>query len=253
MPTEDELRDALRGTSAPNRLDVSKVVRRTRARRLPQQLAAGGAGVAAIAAISIFGIQTSQFTQGSGGTAGSAPTVAEDSQLADGDAETFATKRLPADRINLCGAPVAAAEPGASGLQLDVVSPATAPVGTAPLSATVRLTNTGTERVTGTTLFAPALTLSQNGVTVWHTNGAYDTSAVLVDLEPGASLEYVTVFTPVQCEPQDDELEQFRPDLPAVPAGAYELSAVIDFDSDAPTPTTELELVMGPRSALLLE
>lgn len=254
MATEDDLRDLLRGGSAPNRLDASRVVRRSRARRIPQQIAAGGAGVLAVAGIAFFGIQTTQFGQ-AGGSA-DAPTVAEDSQIRDEDLAYEGgdtVKRLPADRINLCGAPVAEAIPGASALQLEVVAPATGAAGGAPLEAAVRLTNTGTERVTGTTLSAPALTLSKDGVTLWHSNGPVDTSAVLVDLEPGASLEYATTFTPVQCAPEDDALPEFRPDLPALPPGDYELSAVIDFSSDAPTETTELELVMGPRAPLRLE
>lgn len=252
MPTEDELRDLLRNQTAPNRLDAGRVVRASRRRRIPQQIAAGGVGTLAIAAIAVFGIQTTQFGQGASDSA-SAPMMSEDSQESQLGYGGDAVKRLPADRLNLCGAPVTDAAPSYFGLQLEVVAPAVAAAGTAPVQATVRMTNAGTETVTGTTLFGPALTLSQDGVTVWHSNGAVDSSAVLVDLAPGASMEYVTTFTPVLCGPEDDALPEFRSDLPALAPGAYELSAAIDFNSDIPTPTTELDLVTGPRSPLQLQ
>jgi hypothetical protein len=254
MPTEDELRDLLRNEIAPNRLDAKRVVSASRRRRIPQQIAAGGVGALAIAGIAVFGIQTTQFGQGGTVDTASAPYISEDgadqSQPEEGGQ---AIKLMAAERINLCEAPVADVVPSAFGLQLDVVAPLAAPVGTGPVEATVRMTNAGPEAVTGTTASAPVLTVSQAGIVLWHSNGPVDASAVVVDLEPGASMEYVTTFTPVRCSADDDELEQFRPDLPALPAGQYDLSAVVYFSSDAPTPTTELDLVSGPRAPVVLQ
>ncbi len=253
MPTEDELRDLLGRQEAPNHLDPKRIVRSSRARRIPQQIAAGGAGVLAVAGITVLGIQVIPFGQLSGGS----PTVAEQSQEADDSTEFSqggdAVKRLPADRINLCGAIVSEPFPSFAPLQLDVIAPASAPAGGDPVAATVRMTNIGIEPVTGTSPSAPAVTLSQDGVTLWHSNGPVDASAVVVDLDPGESMDFAASFIPVRCAPEDDALEQFRPDLPALPAGAYDLSAVIDFTSDVPTPTTEIDLIMGPRAPLVLE
>jgi hypothetical protein len=163
-------------------------------------------------------------------------------------------KRAPAERLNLCGAPVAEAVPSASGLELTVEFPETATTGTAPLEGVVRLTNTSGERVAGTTAAAPAITIARDGVTVWHSNGPMILSLTIVDLAPGESLEYRTSVVPVECGPQD-EADTFRADLPALPPGEYEVSAAIDFAPDAPPADAPAlaDLVMGPPSSLRLE
>ncbi len=66
-------------------------------------------------------------------------------------------------------------------------------------------------------------------------------------------MQFPASFEPVRCDPEDEALEAFRPGLPPVGSGSYELSAAIDFSSDMPTETTELDLVTGPRMPITLE
>jgi hypothetical protein len=105
------------------------------------------------------------------------------------------------------------------------------------------------------TAAAPAITVSQEGITLWHSNGAMVMSLVIVDLAPGESLEYAASFTPVLCGVEDDMAEVFRNDLPALDPGEYELSAAIDFVLDE-TLAADYEpfayLVTGPRSTITL-
>ena len=185
-------------------------MRASRARRIPQQLAAGGAGVLAVAGITVLGIQVIPFGQLSGGS----PTVADQSQEAPDSTEFSqggdAAKRLPADRINLCGAVVVRRRSRASRRCSSTWSPRpthrSAPT---PVTATVRMTNTGTDAVTGTTPSAPALTLSQDGITLWHSNGPVDPPPWSSTSDPGESMDFAATFTPVRCSAEDDALEQF--------------------------------------------
>lgn len=250
MPgTENDLRELLASVPTPeHRLDASTIIARSRLRRLPRQLGAGAVGILAIAGIAVVTVPSMLVTP---------PTTISTMEQPAADSSTESMiKRAPADRLNLCTAPIAEVAPSRLGLQLDVVLPASAPVGTAPVEAVVRLTNTSAATVTGTTGPAPAITLSQNGLTLWHSNGPEDSSAVLINLAPGETLEYAASFVPVRCDVDDDLAEQFRPDLPPLPAGIYELSAAIDFLPDAPPTdgsTPGLDLVTGPRAFVTLD
>ena len=158
-------------------------------------------------------------------------------------------KRAPAERINLCTGTVAEVAPSESGLQLDVHFADSAKAGTDSIRGTVTLTNTGSDTVTGYTAASPALTLSQDGIVVWHSNGPMIELARDVALAPGESLEYDASFTPVVCGVDDDLAELgFAEDLPAAPAGEYQLSAMIDLLGDSTA-----DLVSGPTSTITLE
>jgi hypothetical protein len=250
MATEDDLRDLFASSHAPHRLDAKRVVAKSRARRLPKQIAVGAISTLAVAGIVVVSLPAllpqqpaiSTLSEGSGAAAPSA-------QAFDG------AKRAPAEKTNLCAGPLADPAPSFYGLRLDVAFPASAPVGADPIQGTVRLTNTGAETVTGSTAASPAITLSQGGVVLWHSNGPASDLAVTVDLAPGQSMEYLASFTPVRCDVQDDQSESFRDDLPAVPAGGYDLSAAIDFLPDASMAqqsTPGLDLVAGPLSPITL-
>lgn len=252
MPTEDDLRKLLSGAEAPNTLDAGRIIARSRMRRLPAQLAAGTIGVLALAGVGVVVVQTSQLG------VPSAVTSAEDSAMVEGDAseaDVSEIKRAPADLLNLCGAPVSESAPSYSGLELTVEFPPSIAAGSARVDGIVRLTNLSSVDVRGTTASAPALTLSSDGITVWHTNGAMDLSLTGVNLAPGESLEYVASFEPVQCAPEDDGPDGFRANLPALAPGTYELSAAIDFAPDVPDPTEPAlaDLVTGPRSVITLD
>lgn len=249
MPTEDDLRDLFASAEHPQHIDAKRVIAKSRARRLPRQLAVGAVGTLAVAGIVVVSLPALLPQQAAISTLSEGSGVAPEVQPFD------SAKRAPADKLNLCGAPLSQPMPSLYGLQLDVAFPTTAPVGTQPIQGTVRLTNTGPEPVTGSTAASPAITLSHGGVVLWHSNGPMIDLAVTVDLAPGQSLEYPASFTPVRCDIQDDEAESFRADLPAVPAGAYDLSAAIDFLPDASMPqqsTPGLDLVSGPVSAIVL-
>jgi hypothetical protein len=246
MPSEQDLRDMFADASAPNTLDAQRIVTRSRRRRLPQQVGAGAIGVLAIVGIGIV-VQPSLMS--------APPAVTSMDQAVGGEAATTDIKRAPAEKLNLCTAPVAELPESPYGLQLDVAFPESAAVGTDPIPGIVRMTNVGTQTIVGTTAASPAITVSQDGITVWHSNGAMVMSLVTVDLAPGESLEYQASFTPVLCGVDDDMAETFREDLPALPAGDYDLSAAIDFSADESIVTEftpYVDLVTGPRSTITL-
>lgn len=249
VPSEKELRDLLAGVEAPHTLDAQRIIRRSRARRLPKQLAAGSIGALAVVGIAVLGVQVSQFSSPVSMTAGEA------SDSSAPVPEAAAMKRAAADEVNLCAGTLAEIAPSQYGLQLDVLFPSTVPTGTAAVQGIVRLTNTSDRQVVGSTPATPAITLSRDGAVLWHSNGPTILSMVDVDLAPGASIDYPASFTPVRCGVEDDLLDAFRTDLPAAEPGQYELSALLDFTADASMgqPTTELDLVSGPRSAIALE
>jgi hypothetical protein len=249
VPSEKELRELLAREEAPNTLDARRIIGRSRARRLPKQVAAGSLGALVLAGVFILGAQVGKFPSPATMTAGEA----SDSSAPQSESATL--KRAPADKVNLCTGTLAELAPSQYGLQLDAEFPVSAPAGTSTVEGMVRLTNTSDRHVTGTTPATPVITLSRDGVVLWHSNGPTILSVVAVDLAPGASVEYEASLRPVRCGVEDDVLEAFRPDLPALEAGEYEISALIDFSADASMgqEITELDLVGGPRSPISLQ
>jgi hypothetical protein len=258
MPTESEFRDLLRASAAGSadgsRLDAASVIRRIRRRRLPQQLAVGGLGTLAIAGIGVGGVSAIQSLMPGSTTAGSAALPGQsDGQEGSGPwpSTDQGISRAPADRINLCGGSVAEVAPAPSGLILTPNFPASAIADGSPVTGTVTITNTGTEAIRGTTAASPAITIAAGGTVLWHSNGPMIMMAAVVDLAPGASMTYQASFTPVRCETADDLAEGFRDDLPALPAGAYRISAAIDLSREA-SGTSSSELITGPAQTVTL-
>lgn len=255
-PTEDELRAALQGGNPSGEIDLDAVLRRSRRRRRPRVLLAGAAGVLAVAAIvvpvSVSAINGQGF--GVSSTASGADTAAEP-EAATGESgdsgdsaySDQALQRAPADKLNLCTGALSGVAPAESGLVLTVAAVEAAATETA-IPVVVSLTNTGNERITGTTAANPAITLSREGITLWHSNGPQIMMAVVVDLAPGASMQYETTFEPVVCGIADDEGESFRTDLPAAGPGDYGLSAALDLLSD----NGVSELITGPVTPITL-
>lgn len=247
MPSESELRDFFASTPAPGGLDAKRIISRSRARRLPKQIGAGAVGSLAVIGFGAVGVQSLQV----------ATPISSMDQTAEAPVDTMesAAKRPPVEMVNMCGVPLAEVSPSFYGLQLDAVFPASAPVGTEPVDGVVRMTNTSDIRVVGTTDPAASVSLSQDSITLWHSNGVMNRSIQIVDLAPGESLEYPATFTPVRCESDFDLEPGSGVELPPVPAGEYELSALIYFhpdDSMPQTGTTELDLVSGPTSTITL-
>jgi hypothetical protein len=263
MPTEEDLRAMFdRERHAESKvgtgLDARLVIRRSRVRRLPKQLAAGGGGVLVLAGVTVLGLQSLNLPPQQ---AADAPLSQESSQSGpsrEADDSALSGMRAPALQLNLCGQPVADVEPNGFGLVVEVVFPATASASAERIDGNVIVTNQSTEPVTGTALTDPAITLAQDGITVWHTNGPTDSIGTRVDLAPGASMKFPASFEPVRCAPGDDALEAFRPDLPSVGAGTYQVSAALDFlsdqvGSDQVTETSETFPVSGPGMPIVLE
>ena len=155
-------------------------------------------------------------------------------------------KRAPAEKINLCTAPVAMVVPSATGLVLSVDFPDAA-AGTSRVDGVVVMTNTGGETITGYTAASPAITLAQNGTVIWHSNGPTIQLARDVALAPGESIEYAASFTPVVCDVEDDVAESFRTDLPSAPAGQYQVSAAIDLMGER-----DADLITGDAQTVTL-
>ncbi|GAB2462237.1 hypothetical protein HD599_000939 [Conyzicola lurida] len=252
MASEPNLRDLFRGTEPGRSIDTKEVIRRSKARRLPAQIGIGGVFTLAIGGLGVAGIQAvggSQSASDSSAISSAADeprSTPETFAETDGgsEASTDGIKRAPADRINLCGGTLAEVAPSQTGLVLTASFP-DAPVGTDPVVGTVTLTNTGTTAVTGYTSPTPAITLSQNGIVLWHSNGPTIMMIQDVDLAPGESLELAASFTPVVCTVDDDLAEAFDTDLPAVAAGEYQLSAAADITVD-----DNAELVTGPAQTV---
>lgn len=247
MASESELRDRFHeGTLPSGQIDVEAVLRRARARRRPRVVLAGAGSVLAIAAIAVPAALGSFASGPATDSALIAGSGAGDSGLAapeaaDG-AEMSAYDRPPAEKLNLCMAPIADVAPAENGLVLSV-EPVTASAADHGIPTIVTMTNTGGLAVSGTTAGLPAMTLSQQGVTLWHSNGPQTMIAIPVELEPGESLQYPATFEPVRCSSEDDLGETFRQDLPAVGAGLYQLSAAIDFTRND---GSFIDLVTGP-------
>jgi hypothetical protein len=259
MASESELRDRFHdGTMPSGQIDVDAVLRRARARRRPRVLLAGAGSVLAIAAIAVpatigsFAVPTADTLVAEDGGELAQPESATDGDAAGGTEQGGADNaldRAPAEKLNLCSAPVAEVPPAENGLVL-TVEPVTASAADHGIPTIVTMTNTGTAPVSGTTAGRPAMTLSKGGITLWHSNGSQTLIAIPVELAPGESLQYPATFEPVRCGVEDDMGDSFRDDLPAVGAGVYQLSAAIDFTRND---GSFIDLVTGPAVRVTLD
>ncbi|MCU1514476.1 MAG: hypothetical protein JWO10_1566 [Microbacteriaceae bacterium] len=244
MTSEKDLRDMLQraaDNAKPRDIDTGAVLRRSRRGHRAKQLVVGGATTLAVVGIgvaSVGGIRSIVQRPGPMNLAGGSAASSE--AAPDGAAAPQLQKRAPAEKINLCGGQLAEVSPAASGLVLSVKFANSAAASADSVSGAVTMTNTGTQRVSGTTAATPAITLSRDGITLWHSNGAMIMMAAVVDLEPGASMTYNASFVPVSCSTEDESAPSFRQGLEHVAAGDYQLSAAIDFSPDSTGGSAEL-------------
>ena len=256
MSTESDLKKMFR-ESGPSlgQIDISLVLRRSSRRRVAQRVAVGSATTLAVAGIGVAGFTgirglTPSTTAGSASSANT-PETRGGSALGSTPTDSGLT-RAPAAKINLCGGTLADVAPNAAGLVLST-SFATADATADRITGTVTLTNSGSERITGTSAATPAITLSKDGVVLWHSNGPMIAMAAVVDLAPGASVTYQASFRPVSCAIQDDSADSFRSDLPHVAAGQYQVSAALDLSrQNADGSFLSTDLVTGPASKVTL-
>lgn len=259
MPSEDDLRQLFRDDRPAGAIDLDAVLRRSRARRRPRVAAAALASSLAVVGIVVpvsISVASQLGTTSSAGSAASARdlTTAAPAHEGNGQAGASGGVRLaPARQLNLCAQPVSTPAPAADGLVL-TVHPVDAAAGAHNIPVTVTLTNTGEDRVTGSLSPFPALTLSRDGVVIWHSNGAVPSLAQQIDLAPGASAVFHAAFDAVVCGVEDDAQLGFRAGLPAASAGDYRLSAAIDVSLEAADPSTgsNAVLVSGPSSPVTL-
>ena len=260
MSTESELRRLLGegGPSNQRGIDLAQVIRRSARRRITQQVAVGGAttlavagiGVASVTGVRWLGAQSSSLSSGAGSS--SAVESPRESSNGRSSADGATIKRAPAEKINLCGGALARVAPNRSGLLL-TADFASAAASADRISGTVTLTNNGTERIVGSSAASPAITLSRDGITLWHSNGPMIALAAMVDLAPGASMTYQAWLVPVTCGVEDDLGDSFRTDLPHVTPGAYQVSAAIDLlRQNADGSFAGNDLVTGPVSGVTL-
>ena len=246
MATEPAIRHLFSAPQPTSAIDVAAVVRRSRARRRPKVLGITGVSVLAIAGIVVGGLQVGGGVSPASDAGASSAT--EEFPLEAGSSQVYSDeiKRAAAEQLNLCTGTLAEVAPSATGLVLSVDF-ADAAAGSETVPGTVTMTNAGTAPVAGFTAASPVITLSQHDVVLWHSNGPMIELAREVTLAPGESMQYSAAFSPVQCGVEDDTAVSFRPDLPELPAGEYQISAAIDllgeFDAD---------LVTGPAQTIRL-
>ena len=256
MSTESDLKKMFRETGPSlGPIDISLVLRRSSRRRVAQRVAVGSATTLAVAGIGVAGFTgirglTPSTTAGSASSA-NAPETRGGSALGSTPTDSGLT-HAPADKINLCGGTLSEVAPNAAGLVLTTRFP-TAVASADRITGTVTLTNSGSEHITGTSAATPAITLSKDGIVLWHSNGPMIAMAAVVDLAPGASLSYQASFRPVACAVEDDGADSFRSDLPHVAAGQYQVSAALDLSrQNADGSMLGTDLVTGPVSEVTL-
>jgi hypothetical protein len=272
MPGEAELRAWMHGEGSERpaddgrnaRLDAATIIRRSRRRRLPRQIGAGGVLTLAVAGISVASV-TGLKTLGPNvfGAPGAAQSSVDSGGVAPADEgaeqpQDAARDIISADGINRCGDTVAAVPANRFGLVLTPRFPAEAPATGAPVAGSVTLSNTGTHSIAGTTTVSPSVTISEDGVVVWHTS--YQPAGTALNLAPGQSVELPATFTPVRCTAQDDRPDGFRAGLPALAPGQYRISVLLgiygvalDNSSSQPSGGDGSELVTGDSVPITLE
>jgi hypothetical protein len=278
MPDDHGLSDLFHASDAPRTppIDANEIIRRSRRRRLPRQIGAGSVFTLAIAGIGVAGVtglgNLARSTAGSAsslavppvGENGSTPgsTAGSTSGSTSGSAGagtgttggTTGVPVVPGEKGNApgpaslptCGSRIAdvAASPG--GLSLTVSFP-NAPARARSVEGTVTVTNRGTARITGYTAVSPTVALARDGIVVWHSNGPTIQIAREIDLAPGQSVTYSATLVPVVCTAGDDMGGSLPANLPAAPAGEYQVFALIVVNHDGTA-----DAVGGPAVAITL-
>jgi hypothetical protein len=254
MPADPTLRHLFDAPQPDSPIDVAAVVRRSRARRAPKVALTAGASVLAIGGLLFGGVQylggLSPVTMADAGAAPEALTEygADEDTMSQADDGFFRdeVKRAAASDMNTCGEPVATAQPSESGLVLTVNFPDAVADG-GYLIGDVTLTNEGTESWSGYTDLDPTVTLARDGIVIWHSQHTAQDTPTAISLEPGQSVSYEATVMAVVCGSADEGEGGFRVDLPAAPAGDYQVSAALDLLGDF-----DAQLITGPAQTITL-
>ena len=251
MPNETDLRDAFAaGPSHRTTVNAKTVIARSKRRRLPRQIGTGSVFTLAAAGIAVGGVSAFSNSSVPAATTNASASQAEasssDTTVDVSSLPQHAGKRIPAEGINACGQQLAVRDAAANGLVLTAHFPY-ANATTGPVEGTVTLTNTGDTTVDGWSI-DPTITLSQNGLVLWHGTNLSNEAGVQTHLEPGESVDFATSFEPVVCSADDETGSTLPSNLPAAPAGEYQVSAAMDISGDA----YDAILVTGPAQTITL-
>jgi hypothetical protein len=233
MPTDAELRTLFHEASTPPpSIDAAAVIRRSKRRRLPQQLGAGSVLTLAVAGIGVAG-----FT-GLRGLTPSASETAADAPRGVAESGPFAgTDSTESERDASCVTDAADATSNAV-LDLEGRFPASAAAGERVTGA-LTLTNAGTEPVEAVTL-APTVTLARGGEVLHHRDTA--ATGTTVALAPGESVDIAVSFDTVGCDADG------RATGTALEAGEYTVAAVLELRQ----PDGSIRVIGGPASVISL-
>jgi hypothetical protein len=237
MPTETELRNLFHDAPAPlGSLDAAAIIRRSKRRRLPQQVGAGSVLTLAVAGIGVASINGLQglTPMSASETAADAPMgVSEEADTAVPWVDSGTSLRLaPCETVTSADAQVA------EGVTFALGFPATATTGETVVG-TLRLTNTGSTRIVGVAA-NPAVSLAKDGESLlYRDRGSVPTE---VDLVPGESTSIAFSFNAVECDAQGEATGA------PLESGAYTLSGAIELRPE----TGPSRLVSGPASAITL-
>jgi hypothetical protein len=221
--------------ATPTSIDIDDVLRRSRARRRARRTAVLSATGAVAAVLAVGGLVLGLQRVG-GPTTADAPVMeaAESAGVAtegaEGGADDASLRLVAPHEVNQCGAAVAEATDAAtSALTVSIDAPA-APVRPGTNGpATVTVTNSGTDVVTGTLHIDAPLTVAESGITVWSSGPVPDVGLLPIDLAPGESATLSRSFETRSCDPAA-EGDTAPPALaPPLDPGDYGLSAIVTF------------------------
>ena len=222
MADEPTLRHLFGEPPPPTAIDVSSVIRRSRARRAPRILGTGALAVLAATTIAYAGFSgLAGFSGATSSDAGGAAPMAESGVA--GDEKDMASESLSSAVSDLyrCGEPVFDIPQNELGLVLSVDFPSPVDVSASSIEGVVTVTNEGDDAVVVIASSAPALALTAGDLVVWRADAGLSTRSL--DLAPGESAAYDASFSPVACGPGAES---------ALPAGEYELHAAIDVGAE---------------------
>ena len=222
MADEPTLRHLFGEPPPPTAIDVSSVIRRSRARRAPRILGTGALAVLAATTIAYAGFAgLAGFNGATSSDAGGAAPMAESGVA--GEEKDYSSQSLSSAVSDLyrCGEPVFDIPQNELGLVLSVDFPSPVDVAASSIDGIVTVTNAGSDPVVVVASSAPALALTADDEVVWRGDSGPSTQSL--DLAPGESFAYDTSFSPVACGPGE---------VSSLSAGAYELHAAIDVGTE---------------------
>jgi hypothetical protein len=212
MPTDAELRSLFRELPAPDAsIDTSAIIRRSRRRRLPQQLGVGGVLTLAVAGIGFAGITGLQGLTPSMMAADAPAGVAESGPFSGTDMTTRSTCATDA------------ATDGEVNGDVEVVGdfPRSAEAGEAVHGA-LTLKNTGSQTVDGIVTGA-AVTLSRGDAATIQSDVSPVGSSV--SLPPGGTTSLGFAFEAAECEAAGDA------DRMPLEPGSYDIVATLTVEA----------------------